>query len=203
MATFAIDEVRVLRKVAGEVVGLLMDGFDHTDPVVGGVCFDDDKGRFAFGFAVPNFYSNYWSAYGVLFTYGAANPPASFGISCATTNANSAWQGSYYRGDEFSAALLENAPPRAPAFCLISLYPRTTALSFIGMPSCFLYLDLQQMLPAAIPATVSSRGGARVPLSLFEDTRISDLFFQWLLLEPGANPLGLTASSAMRVTIVD
>ena len=35
VATFAIDEVHVLRKVAGEVVGLLMDGFDHTDPVVG------------------------------------------------------------------------------------------------------------------------------------------------------------------------
>ena len=35
VATFAVDEVRVLRKVAGEVVGLLMDGFDHTDPVVG------------------------------------------------------------------------------------------------------------------------------------------------------------------------
>ena len=35
VAAFAIDEVRVLRKVAGEVVGLLTDGFDHTDPVVG------------------------------------------------------------------------------------------------------------------------------------------------------------------------
>ncbi|MEV4499806.1 DUF2017 domain-containing protein [Micromonospora arborensis] len=35
VATFAIDEVRVLRKVASEVVGLLTDGFDHTDPVVG------------------------------------------------------------------------------------------------------------------------------------------------------------------------
>jgi hypothetical protein len=35
VATFAVDEVRVLRKVASEVVGLLMDGFDHTDPVVG------------------------------------------------------------------------------------------------------------------------------------------------------------------------
>ncbi len=34
VATFAIDEVRVLRKVAGEVVGLLTDGMDHTDPVV-------------------------------------------------------------------------------------------------------------------------------------------------------------------------
>src|SRR3982751_2745209 len=35
VATFAVDEVRVLRKVANEVVGLLMDGFDHADPVVG------------------------------------------------------------------------------------------------------------------------------------------------------------------------
>ncbi|MEV0396195.1 DUF2017 domain-containing protein [Polymorphospora rubra] len=35
VATFATDEVRVLRKVAGEVVGLLTDGFDHDDPVVG------------------------------------------------------------------------------------------------------------------------------------------------------------------------
>src|ERR1700759_1740909 len=35
VATFAVDEVRVLRKVAGEVVALLTDGMDHTDPVVG------------------------------------------------------------------------------------------------------------------------------------------------------------------------
>ena len=34
VATFAIDEVRVLRKVAGEVVALLTDEFDHGDPVV-------------------------------------------------------------------------------------------------------------------------------------------------------------------------
>lgn len=34
VATFAVDEVRVLRKVAGEVVGLLTDGFEHGDPVV-------------------------------------------------------------------------------------------------------------------------------------------------------------------------
>jgi hypothetical protein len=34
VATFAIDEVRVLRKVADEVVALLTDGFDHGDPVV-------------------------------------------------------------------------------------------------------------------------------------------------------------------------
>lgn len=35
VATLAADEVRVLRKVATEVVGLLTDGFDHHDPVVG------------------------------------------------------------------------------------------------------------------------------------------------------------------------
>jgi Domain of unknown function (DUF2017) len=35
VATFAVDEVRVLRKVAGEVVGLMIDGFDRGDPVVG------------------------------------------------------------------------------------------------------------------------------------------------------------------------
>src|ERR671920_1007926 len=34
VATFAVDEVRVLRKVAAEVVGLLTDGFDRDDPVV-------------------------------------------------------------------------------------------------------------------------------------------------------------------------
>lgn len=35
VATFREDEVRVLRKVAEEVVGLLTEGFDHEDPVVG------------------------------------------------------------------------------------------------------------------------------------------------------------------------
>jgi hypothetical protein len=34
VATFREDEVRVLRKVAEEVVGLLTEGFDHEDPVV-------------------------------------------------------------------------------------------------------------------------------------------------------------------------
>jgi len=34
VAAFAIDEVRVLRKVAGEVVELLTAGFEHGDPVV-------------------------------------------------------------------------------------------------------------------------------------------------------------------------
>ena len=34
VAAFAIDEVRVLRKVAGEVVDLMTDGFDRKDPVV-------------------------------------------------------------------------------------------------------------------------------------------------------------------------
>ncbi|GAA2701114.1 DUF2017 domain-containing protein [Micromonospora olivasterospora] len=35
VVALAVDEVRVLRKVASEVVGLLTDGFDHSDPVVG------------------------------------------------------------------------------------------------------------------------------------------------------------------------
>lgn len=35
VASLAVDEVRVLRKVASEVVGLLTDGFDHSDPVIG------------------------------------------------------------------------------------------------------------------------------------------------------------------------
>ena len=35
VVNLALDEVRVLRKVASEVVGLLTDGFDHSDPVVG------------------------------------------------------------------------------------------------------------------------------------------------------------------------
>lgn len=34
VARFGADEVRVLRKVASEVVGLLTDGFDRDDPVV-------------------------------------------------------------------------------------------------------------------------------------------------------------------------
>lgn len=35
VATLREDEVKVLRKVAEEVVALLTEGFDHTDPVVG------------------------------------------------------------------------------------------------------------------------------------------------------------------------
>ncbi|HEY0699865.1 MAG TPA: DUF2017 domain-containing protein [Micromonospora sp.] len=35
VADLGVDEIRILRKVAGEVVGLLSDGFDHADPVVG------------------------------------------------------------------------------------------------------------------------------------------------------------------------
>ncbi|HEX8630054.1 MAG TPA: DUF2017 domain-containing protein [Catenuloplanes sp.] len=45
VATFAPDEARVLRKVASEVLGLLMDGFDHEDPVVGRLFPDTYPGR--------------------------------------------------------------------------------------------------------------------------------------------------------------
>jgi hypothetical protein len=34
VASFAPDEVKVLRKVASEIVALMSDGFDHSDPVV-------------------------------------------------------------------------------------------------------------------------------------------------------------------------
>ncbi|GAA0796846.1 hypothetical protein Sya03_51150 [Spirilliplanes yamanashiensis] len=34
VASFGPDEVKVLRKVASEIVALMTDGFDHTDPVV-------------------------------------------------------------------------------------------------------------------------------------------------------------------------
>jgi len=34
VARFGPDEVKVLRKVVSEVIALLSDGFDHTDPVV-------------------------------------------------------------------------------------------------------------------------------------------------------------------------
>jgi len=34
VASLSLEEVRVLRKVASEVVGLLTEGFDHDDPVV-------------------------------------------------------------------------------------------------------------------------------------------------------------------------
>ncbi|MFB9234021.1 DUF2017 domain-containing protein [Plantactinospora siamensis] len=46
VASFAPDEAKVLRKVAGEVVGLLTDGFDHSDPVVDRLfpaVYPDDK----------------------------------------------------------------------------------------------------------------------------------------------------------------
>jgi hypothetical protein len=45
VATFAVDEVRVLRKVAGEVVALLTDGMDHGDPVVSRLFPDIDPDR--------------------------------------------------------------------------------------------------------------------------------------------------------------
>jgi len=45
VATFALDEVRVLRKVAGEVVALLTDGFDRGDPVVDRLFPDIYPGR--------------------------------------------------------------------------------------------------------------------------------------------------------------
>ena len=34
VASFPADEVAVLRQVSAEIIGLLTDGFDHTDPVV-------------------------------------------------------------------------------------------------------------------------------------------------------------------------
>ncbi|HEX5542798.1 MAG TPA: DUF2017 domain-containing protein [Micromonospora sp.] len=45
VARLTAGEVRVLRKVAAEVVDLLTDGFDHGDPVVGRLFPDTYPGR--------------------------------------------------------------------------------------------------------------------------------------------------------------
>lgn len=94
----------------------------------------------------------------------------------------------------------------APAFLLLggsattwNGLPLPLQLDVVGATGCSLYVAAD----VVVFTMTDAQGVARMPLTLPADPGLigSDVFFQWLTMDPNANPLGLGASdaAAMRV----
>lgn len=94
----------------------------------------------------------------------------------------------------------------APAFLLIggsatawNGLPLPLQLDMLGATGCSLYVSAD----VVVFAMTDAQGAARMPLTLPADPGLigSDVFFQWLVVDPNANPLGLGASDAAAVRV--
>jgi hypothetical protein len=169
------------------------------DPIVGGMTFDDDNDRFPFAFATYNSLTRGWNAYGTLLTYRSARAPIAYGTGC--TSAVASWVGTSYRGDEFAAARLTRARASRLAVLLLSSRPATVSVAGLGMPGCYLNVDLTNSL--SVPTFTNASGVAQVPLPLPEDFSGLNVFSQWYFVNQGANALGVSATRGLHVIVVD
>lgn len=72
-------------------------------------------------------------------------------------------------------------------------------LGFLGAPGCFLRTDPVDSLPRVVGRTGSARADVALPL---DHALIRGEFFtQFLIVDPGANPLGLVTTNGMHTTI--
>lgn len=204
MAT-AIDEVNntaFVQKLGfrGRVVTSDSYAINVSDtPVDGGITYDRDHDRFPLAVGTYSAANQSWTTAGHLYSYNVPTLPSRYGIGCTSTGAVPGWNG-LHAGDEFGAATLTNAPTRVAGVLRFGANVGNTPLDHLGMPGCVLNVGLQTW-DLSVPISTSSRGGASVAIPLTEDFWTQTFYLQWILLEPGANALGVTATEGLRVRV--
>jgi hypothetical protein len=105
-------------------------------------------------------------------------------------------------GAPYSFGLTGDLPPGAVAALAYGGGNAGTPLDlgFLGMDGCLLLTGID----AGVLSTTNAFGCVP-PLPLlvpgFPGIEGQDFYLQWLVIDPGANPLGLTTSDAMRIVI--
>ncbi|MCR9246336.1 MAG: hypothetical protein NXI31_14990 [bacterium] len=184
------DGIETERLAAYEVSGF--------DPVPGGVCYDPDNERFAIAFAVDNNTASN-TLWGTHVTYENTTAPAEYGNGCHPT-ADPVWNGSQALGSEFGTIEVVQAPTNTGAFLVASLGAGANPLSGYGMPGCDFLVDASASKYLATAFFVTNNvGRATMNLPIPGYLPRTDLYFQWFLLEPNANPAGARGTRGLRV----
>ena len=94
---------------------------------------------------------------------------------------------------------LRSAPPSTLGLLRVGLNRASIDLDFLGMPGCFMLTDYLIDLPAATDG--SGRAAQRLSMPNNPPLLGVEFTFQWTLLAPGANPLGLVTSDGGEIEV--
>ncbi len=134
----------------------------------------------------------------------AGGPVWPFGWSCG--GAQAGWQGDPQIGSSGFVATASGVPALSPLALVIGAsrtswfgLPLPLDLGSVGAPGCALLVALD----ATANTTGMAGGTAQIPLSIPDDMSLGGvtLHLQWVVVDPPANPLGMTVSDALAVTV--
>jgi len=133
-------------------------------------------------------------------------PLTYFGRSCPGTAGWPAVTATDAQVDHRATVELWSAPVGANTLCLFSPnrnYLGPIGLPFpldgIGAPGCWLHVEPLVPVPARVEANKLARASLALPLDIHLAGK--KLYAQYLVLDPGANPAGLTASGAVEMEL--
>jgi len=128
----------------------------------------------------------------VSWDYGSACPGANGWLPRIGRSGNPVLGSSYQ-------TTLRAGPPSASAFWLLDVTQVSFALDPIGMPGC---TDLVSPL-VVLPVAVDAAGSASYSLPIVVNLSVigAQLNTQWVIVDPGANSLGLITSAGLAVQI--
>ncbi len=126
-----------------------------------------------------------------------------YGVGCAGSNGTPdlSFSGSSALGQTLTTHL-SAAAAGAPVFLNIGVYtsiPFPLDLTPFGAPGCLIYSDVQGTGSTTADASGSASISLVVPST--STTTCATLYFQWLVLDPPANQIGLSVSNYGRIVV--
>ncbi|MDA7494686.1 hypothetical protein N8467_01310, partial [bacterium] len=154
------------------------------------VTFDNDAQEFAVVYIVDLIND---PVFGVRFTYEAAATSA-YGVGCGGTI--TADNGPPHAGHQFFSVKLSGAPAGAPAMLMIGTTSQAAPLGGFGMPGC----ELNTNIIWTFPAVADLAGEASITIPLPAPIN-GDLYAQYLIIDPAANPAGLVTTQGLEINV--
>lgn len=163
----------------------------------GGVSFDDDNEEFVLAFGVDNNTSSntLWTT---RITYESVPAPQVYGGNCS--GATTSFQGSQHVGGEFETFRLNSTFPNGVVLFSASLGMVSAPLDAFGMTGCNLAINpLSGQLLGNVAFVTDAAGNANYVLPIPSTIPPVEVFTQWAVLDPAANPAGVTTTSGLSV----
>ena len=163
----------------------------------GGVSVDDDNEEFVLAFGVDNNTSSntLWTT---RITYEPVPAPQLYGGNCS--GATTSFQGSQHVGGEFETFRLNSTFPNGVVLFSASLSMISAPLDAFGMTGCNLAINPSDtQLLGSVAFVTDAAGNANYSLPIPSSIPPLELFTQWAVLDPAANPAGVTTTNGLSV----
>ncbi|MEZ6037809.1 MAG: hypothetical protein R3F29_10040 [Planctomycetota bacterium] len=164
----------------------------------GGVCFDGDGHRFLAVYGFDNLTTTQ-RLIATRLAYQGVAAPTVYNTSCAQ-NTTVSHAGCQHVGSQFETFTVNSTLPGVGALFAASLNSANGSLQPFGMNGCVLSVDpTAPYLLGTVLLVTDAVGDATLTLPVPSTLPPFPLFTQWLLLDPAANPAGISTTAGLAV----